>query len=199
MAKDTKNEQRAEAETTAVGGGLEMAIRQRARMLIDAIVEEELAIALGAAPSVRVGAARAGYRHGTRERTLTTSLGPTTFAMPRARVSMLPGTPAEWRSELVPRYQRRSERVDEAILGVYLSGTNTRRIKGALAPLLRGDPLSKDAVSRLVGRLAGDFETWRSRDLAEDGIQYLLMDGWYPKVRIGKRRGRVPGLVALGG
>ena len=86
MAKDTKNGQRAEAETTAGRGGLEVAIRQRARWLIDAIVEEELEHALGAAPSVRVGAARAGYRHGTRGRTLTTSLGPTTFAMPRARV-----------------------------------------------------------------------------------------------------------------
>jgi len=198
MAKDTKNEQRPEAETTAGGGGLEMAIRQRARLLIDAIVEEELEIVLGAAPSVRVGTARAGYRHGTRERTLTTSLGPATFAMPRARLVTAAGTTEEWRSQLVPRYQRRSAQVDEAILGVYLSGTNTRRIKGALAPLLRGGPLSKDAVSRLVGRLADDFETWRSRDLADDHIQYLLLDGWYPKVRIGKRRVRVPVLVTLG-
>jgi transposase-like protein len=117
MAKDTKNEQRAEAETTAVRGGLEMAIRQRARMLIDAIVEEELEIALGAAPSVRVGEARAGYRHGTRARTLTTSLGPTTFAMPRARLVTSAGTTEEWRSQLVPRYQRRSAQVDEAMLG----------------------------------------------------------------------------------
>ena len=84
------------------------------------------------------------------------------------------------------------------MLGVYLSGTNTRRIKGALAPLLRGGPLSKDAVSRLVGRLADDFDTWRQRDLAGDGIQYLMLDGWYPKVRIGKRRVRVPVLVTLG-
>jgi transposase-like protein len=75
MAKDTKNEPRAEAEAPVGHGGLEMAIRQRARMLIDAIVEEELEQALGAAPSVRVGATRAGYRHGTRDRTLTTSLG----------------------------------------------------------------------------------------------------------------------------
>ena len=176
---------------------LETLIRRRARGLIDAIVEEELEAALGAAESARVGAARQGYRHGTRERTLTTSLGPTTFAMPRARLKTAEGAITEWRSELVPRYQRRSERVDEAILGVYLSGTNTRRIKGALAPLLRGGPLSKDAVSRLVGRLADDFETWRRRDLAEDQIQYLLMDGWY-KVRIGKRRVRVPVLVTLG-
>jgi putative transposase len=198
MAKDSRNRSVGEDQQTETVTSLETIIRRRARGLIDAIVEEELEAALGAAPSARVGLARQGYRHGTRERTLTTSLGPTTFAMPRARVSTLSGTPAEWRSELVPRYQRRSERVDEAILGVYLSGTNTRRIKGALAPLLRGGPLSKDAVSRLVGRLAEDFETWRRRDLAEDQVQYLIMDGWYPKVRIGKRRVRVPVLVTLG-
>lgn len=197
MAKDSRKP-RGPEENQSVATSLEAAFRLRARMWIDAIVEEEIEAALGAAPSARVGGERQGYRHGTRERTLTTSLGPTTFAMPRARVRTPEGGTAEWRSELVPRYQRRSERVDEAILGVYLSGTNTRRIKGALAPLLRGGPLSKDAVSRLVGRLADDFETWRRRDLAEDQIQYLLMDGWYPKVRIGKRRVRVPVLVTLG-
>jgi transposase-like protein len=198
MAKDSRKVSSEEAIRIEEATTLETLIRRRARGLIDAIVEEELEAALGAAESARVGPARQGYRHGTRERTLTTSLGPTTFAMPRARVRTAEGATAEWRSELVPRYQRRSERVDEAILGVYLSGTNTRRIKGALAPLLRGGPLSKDAVSRLVGRLADDFETWRHRDLAEDQIQYLLMDGWYPKVRLGKRRVRVPVLITLG-
>src|SRR6202521_4946874 len=127
-----------------------------------------------------------------RERTLTTSLGPTTFAMPRARLVTPAGATEEWRSQLVPRYQRRSAQVDEAMLGVYLSGTNTRRIKGALAPLLRGGPLSKDAVSRLVGRLADDFEMWRRRDLAAGGIQYLMLDGWYSEGRIWKAGGRGP-------
>ncbi len=196
MAKDSRKPTGTEENPAATS--LEVAFRVRARAWIDAIVEEEIEAALGAAPSARVGAERHGYRHGTRERTLTTSLGPTTFAMPRARVMTPEGGTVEWRSALVPRYQRRSERVDEAILGVYLSGTNTRRIKGALAPLLRGGPLSKDAVSRLVGRLAGDFETWRGRDLADDQIQYLILDGWYPKVRIGQRRERVPVLVTLG-
>ena len=198
MAKDSRNGSTNEAAHAVDVTSLETIMRRRARGLIDAIVEEELEAALGAAPSARVGPARQGYRHGPRERTLTTSLGPTTFAMPRARVMTAAGTTAAWRSALVPRYQRRSERVDEAILGVYLSGTKSRRIKGALAPLLRGGPLSKDAVSRLVGRLAGDFETWRGRDLAEDHVQYLILDGWYPKVRIGKRRERVPVLVTLG-
>jgi transposase-like protein len=177
---------------------IEIAMRARIRETIEAFVEEELEAALGARKSVRVGESRQGYRHGTRERTLTTSLGPTTFAMPRARIQQADGRRTEWRSTTVRRYERRTTRVDEAILGVYLAGGNTRRIKGALAPLLRGGPLSKDAVSRLVGRLREDFETWRSRELAEEDIRYVFMDGWYPKVRIGGRRERVPVLVTLG-
>ncbi|HEY6358717.1 MAG TPA: IS256 family transposase [Vicinamibacterales bacterium] len=195
MTQDTKNPYGTTAEILPTS--LEMVLRSRARSWIEQIVHEELEGMLGAAPSARVET-RVGYRHGTRARTLTTSLGPTTVALPRARLQQPDGTTTEWHSRAVRRYERRTELVDEAILGVYLSGTNTRRIKGALAPLLRGGPLSKDAVSRLVGRLADDFETWRTRDLAGDAIQYLILDGWFPKVRIGKRRARVPVLVTLG-
>lgn len=177
---------------------IEGRMRLRIRETIEAIVEEELEAVLGAEKSARVGAARQGYRHGSRERTLTTSLGPATFTMPRARLLAEDGARREWRSTTVARYQRRTARVDEALLGVYLAGTNTRRLKGALAPLLRGGPLSKDAVSRLVGRLRDDFETWRSRDLADEDIRYVFLDGWFPKVRIGGRRERVPVLVTLG-
>jgi transposase-like protein len=56
----------------------------------------------------------------------------------------------------------------------------------------------KDAVSRLVGRLAADFESWRQRDLSAEDLGYLFLDGWYPCVRIGKHRERVPILVVLG-
>jgi putative transposase len=185
-----------------VGGAekatLEALMRERIRATIEAIVDEELVSALGASRSARVGAMRTGYRHGKRARTLTTSLGATTITMPRARIEADDGRDHEWQSRTIPRYQRRTERVDEAILGVYLSGTNTRRLRGALAPLLRGAPLSKDAVSRLVGRLREDFEAWAQRDLCELKVRYLFLDGWYPRVRIGKRRVRVPVLVTLG-
>lgn len=176
---------------------IERVMRERIRATIEQLVAEELDAALGATKSARVGAARVGYRHGVRPRTLTTSLGPTTFAMPRARVHGFDGT-TEWRSQLLGRYERRTQRVDEALLGVYLSGSNTRRIRGALAPLLRGAPLSKDAISRLVGRLREDFDAWAQRELAADQVRYLFLDGWYPRVRIGKKRVRVPVLVTLG-
>ncbi|MEW6267849.1 MAG: IS256 family transposase, partial [Thermodesulfobacteriota bacterium] len=198
MARDSRKQKVGEGRSEFDGDTIEQVMRERVREAIEAIVEEELEAALGAASSARVGEDRRGYRHGTRSRTLTTSLGPTTLAVPRARLDMSNGATREWQSQVVPRYQRRTTRVDEAILGIYLAGTNTRRVKSALAPLLNGAPLSKDAVSRLVGRMSEDFESWRTRDLANEEIGYLLMDGWYPKVRIGRRRERVPVLVTLG-
>ncbi|HEV8266558.1 MAG TPA: transposase, partial [Gemmatimonadales bacterium] len=170
---------------------IETRMRERIRSVIEVLVEEELEQALGASRSER-REERRGYRHGARERTLTTSLGATTFAMPRARVGEAAGERREWQSATIPRYQRRTSRVDQAILGLYLSGANTRRIRGALAPLLGEGPLSKDAVSRLVGRLAEEFRAWGERDLAAEKICYLVQDGWYAKVRIGGRRAVVP-------
>jgi transposase-like protein len=136
---DSDSKIAAAAEAVAFGPEtIETTMRRRIRDTIERLVEEELEVTLGATKSARVGAKRHGYRHGTRPRTLTTSLGPAQFALPRARVAAADGTPREWQSVIVPRYQRRTARVDAALVGVYLTGTNTRRVKGALAPLLRG-------------------------------------------------------------
>jgi putative transposase len=105
---------------------------------------------------------------------------------------------SEWHSRIIRRYQRRTERVDGALLGTYLGGINTRRLHGALSPLLRGAPSSKDAISRLVGRLRDEFSVWSERDLAAEEVCYIFMDGWYPRVRIGKKRTQVPVLMTLG-
>jgi len=101
--------------------------------------------------------------------------------LPRARLRGADGADNEWHSRIIPRYQRRTERVDGALLGAYLSGINTRRLRGALSPLLRGAPLSKDAVSRLVGRLRDEFNAWSMRELAAEEVCYIFMDGWYPR------------------
>ena len=47
------------------------------------------------------------------------------------------------------------------------------------------------------GRLRDEFLAWSTRDLAEEEVCYLFLDGWYPRVRIGKKRARVPVLVIL--
>jgi hypothetical protein len=58
MAKDSRNGSTNEAAQAGEATSLETIVRQRARGLIDAIVEEELEAALGAASSARVGPAR---------------------------------------------------------------------------------------------------------------------------------------------
>jgi transposase-like protein len=108
------------------------------------------------------------------------------------------GSSAEFRSALLPRYQRRSAEVDEAILGTYLAGANSRRIKKALAPLLGGKHLSKSAVSRVVSRLQEHFALWSERDLSEERYTILFLDGFHLKVRLARRVVSVPVLAALG-
>src|SRR6202521_2340750 len=138
--------------------GLEAAIRERVREIIEMVLQEEVETALGAPRSQRV-AERAGYRHGSKPRRLTLRTGTVQLDVPRARLAEADGSEREWQSQLVPRYRRSSREVEQSVLGVYLSGSNTRRIRGALEPLLTGAALSKSAVSRLVLRLEESYRT----------------------------------------
>lgn len=142
---------------------LETLIRGRIRELVDVILDQELSSAVGAGNHERVDT-RKGYRHGSRPpRKVTTSFGPIEIEVPRARLRTETGT-KEFESEIVRRYERRTRRVDAAMLTSYLAGTNTRKIQLALRPLLEGTALSRSAVSRLVKRLQKLFDSWRERD-----------------------------------
>jgi transposase-like protein len=176
---------------------LTVALRGKIQEALLTLFEEELATVLGAAKGERA-ATRAGYRHGATARTLTTGLGVVALPLPRARLFTPEGGTTEWTSRLLPRYQRRTAAVDAAILGAYLTGANTRRIQRALGPLLRGAPLSKSAVSRIVGRLRTLFDTWRQQALAPDAGRYLYCDAIALKVRLVRKVVAVPVLVALG-
>jgi len=176
---------------------LEAAIRERVREIIEMVLEEEVEAALGARRSQRV-AERCGYRHGRKPRRLTLRTGAVSLRVPRGRLIRPDGGEREWHSQLVPRYRRSSQEVEQSVLGVYLSGTNTRRIRGALAPLLSGAALSKSAVSRLVGRLEESYQAWQKRDLSEEQIVYLYLDAIYPQVRSGGKVVSLAVLVALG-
>src|SRR4029077_14261943 len=130
-------------------------LRQVVGQLIEQLVEAELDEALGGRRYVRCAAGeRQGYRHAARERTVTTSSGATALTVPRGRLFDAHGAATqEWHSQLLPRYHRRSRAVDETVLGAYLAGTNPRRMQRALQPLLKGAPLSKSAVSRVMRTL----------------------------------------------
>ena len=177
---------------------VELKLRQRVLETIEIVIEEELSQALGCVAYER-SEQRRGYRNGVETRRVTTAVGTSELRVPRARlVDEETGESKEFRSELLPRYQRRTREVDEAILGTYLSGANSRRIRKALKPLLGGEHLSKSAVSRVVGRLKERFQEWQSRDLKNESCVIVFLDGFYLKVRMAKRVVSVPVLAALG-
>lgn len=176
---------------------IEKTLRCRIREAIQEVLEEELDEALGCRRYER-GGTRLGYRNGTNVRPITTAQGPQTLEVPRGRLLGEDGSTHEFRSQVVPRYARRAREVDEAILGAYLAGANSRRIRKALAPLFGQENLSKSAVSRVVSRLKEQCSRWCARDLSEERYSILFLDGLHLKVRLARRVISVPVLAVLG-
>jgi len=172
-------------------------LKRRLVEAVEVVLKEELAEALGTSRYERT-VVRRGYRNGSEERLITTSQGARSIAVPRGRIAKRGGKTVEFRSQILPRYARRTREIDEVILSCYLAGANSRRIKRALAPLLGEEHLSKSAVSRVVGRLKELFSAWLGRDLSEESYPILFLDGFNLKVRMARRVVSVPVLAVLG-
>jgi len=171
-------------------------IHQHVRLAIETAVHEELRVALRTSPYERRDIRR-GYRNGTKARTLTGPTGPVALMLPGATLFGAAGG-KERKSAILPRYQRRMPEVNEAVVATYLAGGNTRRIRGALKPLLKAAPLSKSAVSRVVATLKDGLEAWRTRSLADLDVIYVYLDGFALRVRSAGKVVSVPVLGVIG-
>lgn len=176
---------------------LRESLSSKVREVIEELLQAELAEVLGAVRHERTGN-RAGYRNGSYERQLITETGPTTLTVPRARIEDEAGGTREHQSEILPKYERRSRRVNEAIIACYLAGANSRRIRKALAPLLGTSQLSKSAISRVVIKLKSKFDEWMARDLSAEGSLVLYLDGIRMPVRLARRVVKVPVQAVVG-
>ena len=183
---------------------LETGVRTRIRGFIEELLKAELDAALGRNRYERLGMrggdcpkGAAGSRHGHRERGLMGTFGATTIRVPRARLATPEGKTAEWRNATIPAYQRRTRRADALIAGAYLSGTNTRRVRRALAALFDG-AVGKDTVSRVWRKTKGDWDVWNARSLKDEPIIRLILDGTVVRVRLDKKATSISLLVALG-
>jgi putative transposase len=175
---------------------LEGAVRDRIRGFIEEMLEAELDAALQRRRYDRRGPAR-GHRHGHRERQLIGTFGPVAVSVPRARLVEADGRTSEWRNRTIPAYTRLTKRAEALIAATYLSGTNTRRVRRALAALF-GGAIGKDVVSRAWHKVQTDWAAWQQRDLSQDDIVRLVLDGTVVRVRLDKRATGLSVLVALG-
>jgi len=186
---------------------LEAGVRSRIRGFIEELLEAELAAALGRdryerprLAETRAGAQAvigAGHRHGHRDRRLLGTFRPVTVRVPRARLETSESKTVEWRNATIPAYQRRTKQADALIAGAYFAGTNTRRVRRALAALF-GGAVGKDTVSRVWRKVKGDWDLWNARSLTDEPIIRLILDGTVVRVRLDKKATSISLLVALG-
>ena len=150
MSDTTKCDSTQPAEEASAGlfdnwfDPIEGALRDRVRGFIEDLIQDELE---GVLARPRYGrrakeadgvAGTSGHRHGSRRRTLTGTFGKSEITVPRARLDTGDGKTAEWKSTALRAYQRRTLAADALIAGAYLAGTNTRRVRRALAALFGG-------------------------------------------------------------
>src|SRR2546421_13006606 len=126
---------------------IEAGLRDRVREFIQTMIESELETALarpryGRRPTADIQndgqGGICGHRHGHRSRSLMGTFGRVEIAVRRARLDSAEGKTTEWKSTALRAYQRRTKQADSLIAGAYLAGTNTRRVRRALAAGLGG-------------------------------------------------------------
>jgi putative transposase len=183
---------------------IETEVRARSRQFIEELLREELDSALArpryersqmASNEERTGVA--GHRHGSRTRSLTGTFGPIEIAVPRARLTTSEGKTTEWKSGALRAYQRRTLAADALIASTYLAGTNTRRVRRALAALFDGT-VGKDTVSRTWRKVKSDWDAWNTRSLAGEPVVRLILDGTVVRVRLDRKATSISLLVVLG-
>src|SRR5438105_9930462 len=183
---------------------IETEVRARAHEFIEELIRGELDAVLARPRYGRSqmagkeeSAGVAGHRHGSRARSLTGTFGPIEIAVPRARLNTPEGKTTEWKSQALRAYQRRTLAADALIASTYLAGTNTRRVRRALAALF-GGTVGKDTVSRTWRKVKSDWDAWNARSLAEEPIVRLILDGTVVRVRLDRKATSIVLLVVLG-
>jgi transposase-like protein len=177
---------------------LEETIRQQIQGWLQDLLDEEVTVFLGRAKSKRrdpgspTGTPPAGYRNGHGQpRSVTTAAGTITVRRPRVR-----GLEERFESRVLPLFAKRTVAVGELLPQLYLHGLAAGDFDLALRGLLGEEaPLSPSSILRLKAKWQQEYDTWSRRELADEPVVYLWVDGIYVKAGLEKEKAAL--LVAV--
>ena len=161
------------------------------RLIIEEGLEAEVRDTLGRDYYERGGDAGGGYRNGLRKGRLKSAEGFIEYAAPQVA-----GGAAPFRSELRDHLKGHTEALEDLAIEMLARGLSVRDIEDAFKDESGRLLLSRTAVSELGERLWADYRDFATRDLSEDDIAYLFVDGIAERIRPGQRR--EPVLAAWG-
>ena len=133
-----------------------------------------------------------GYRNGHAQmREVHLGGGSVPVAVPRVS-----NGPKQFRSGILPPYQRTSPRVLETLPQLYLYGISTGDFAAALECLLGvGAALSPSTILRLKEKWYDEYEAWQREPLASH-YAYIWADGIY--IKVGRNKEKLALLVVMG-
>ncbi len=189
--------QRTVAVTSTARGSLEEVVWAGAQEMLRRALEDEVERFLQRGPYERSEEFR-GYRNGTHpERAIGIGLGSVKVRVPRVRDVPETVAPQGFQSQVVERYQRRSQQQQLLFQRLYLEGLSSGDFEPVFRELLGGEaPLSESTILRLKTTWEAEYEEWRQRELGEHRYAYVWFDGVY--VGCGQEREKTVLLCVLG-
>jgi len=169
---------------------MRLEMNQRVGEYLSELMRAELSHFLGREPYERKEG-ETNHRNGSYGRRFTMKrFGEVAVEVPRNRNG-------KFHSEVLPRSKRYEDELRKDICLMYPTGVSTRTLS-MMSKQLLGRKISAGEVSRANGELVEAVERWRTRDLSQESIKYMLVDGVNFSMRVGKSVETVPVLVAVG-
>ena len=165
-------------------------IRENVGRYLSELMDVELRHFLGRERYERIEG-ESNHRNGSYNRGFTLKhIGTVTVKVPRDRNS-------EFKTQVLPRGKQYEDELRQDLCLLFLTGVSTRTLS-MISTRLLGRKLSASEVSNANKELIQSVESWRSRDLSEERIKYLFVDGVCFAMRVGGSVETVPVLVAIG-
>jgi putative transposase len=166
-------------------------IREVVGNYLTAMMNAELTHYLGREPYVRVEGKEANHRNGSYGRGFALKgIGEVRVDIPRDRNG-------EFKTAVIPRSKQYEEEVARDFSILFLAGVSTRTLS-MLSERLIGRKISPAEISSASSDLNAAVEGWRQRDLSEERVKYLYIDGVHFHMRMGRSIESIPVLVAIG-
>jgi len=171
---------------------LRMDIRETVGQYLTAMMNQELTHFLGRGVYKRShDQAGVNHRNGSYHRDFTLKgIGEVRVRVPRDRRG-------DFRTQVIPRSKQYEEEISRDVSLMFLTGVSTRSLS-MMSERLLGRHISPTEISSANGELSEAVEKWRRRDLSEESIKYIFVDGVNFRMRIQKGIDIVPVLVAIG-
>jgi transposase-like protein len=141
---------------------------------MEQMLEAELSDHLGYDRYEAVGRNSGNNRNGHYERKLRTSNGDVEIQVPRDRNG-------SFEPQILPRYGKNTNELEEKILGLYARGVSTRDIQDTLQELY-GVEVSPSLISQVTDKVWEQVEEWQNRPL-EAIYPVIFMDAIHVKLR----------------